>query len=118
MDELLTEEQILALTNNQKREEFLKAWPEWPVFASVPVLGLIVRQVVLPGGGQHVISLEYGERGQTVHTESYRHCYFQVLYRKAGISSYNDIGTANAIDVLKKLRMEIVTKRKKAKADG
>lgn len=112
MKELITDEQILALTNNQKRDEFLKTWPEWPVLASVPELGLIVRQVVLPGKGQQIISLEYGDRGQTIHNESYRHCYFQVRYSKSGISPYNDIGTANAIDTLKKSRMKIASRRK------
>lgn len=118
MDGLITEEQILALTNNQKREDFLKTWPEWPVLVKVPELGLISRQVVLPDGGQQIISLEYGQRGQTIHTESYRHCYFQMRYPKAGISPYNDVGNACEIEALKKLRMEIVSRRKKVKADG
>lgn len=117
MEGNITNEQILALTNTQKRMEFLETWPQWPVLAAVPELGLVVRQVKLPRiSGKRILSLEYGERNKIVHNESFRTCYFQVLNMKSGISPFNDTGTANVISTLKNLRMEIVAQRKEAKS--
>lgn len=110
MKELITEEQILALTNNQKREEFLKTWPKWPVLVDVPALKLTARQVVLPNK-KRIVSLEYTETP----FENYRHCYFQELYLAEGVRPYNDVSDSHMVDVLKELRMEIVVERKKMK---
>lgn len=112
MDELITEEQILALTNNQKREAFLKKWTLWPVLAKVPILQLTARQIVLPNK-KRIVSLEYGTP-----LKDYRNCYFQELNLTEGISPFSDISDNLIIDALKDLRMEIVTQRKKMKADG
>ena len=46
----LTETDIINLTNKAKREAVLKAWREWPVWVSVPEIGLTVRRLDLPGG--------------------------------------------------------------------
>ena len=46
----LTEKDIIALTNKAKREAVLKAWREWPVWASVPEIGLTVHKLDLPNG--------------------------------------------------------------------
>ncbi|HBC29948.1 MAG TPA: hypothetical protein DC024_01700 [Clostridiales bacterium] len=106
--EEITEEQILALTNNQKREEFLKTWPEWPVLAAVPALKLAVRQVVLPDR-ERIVSLEYAKTPFELH----RHCYFQRLGLTEGISPFNDMSTGQTVEHLKNLRMKIVNQRKK-----
>ena len=107
MEELITEEQILALTSNQKRQDFLKTWTQWPVLVNVPMLKLTVRQVVLPNKWR-VVSLEYSGTPLA----KYRHCYFQRLQLTDGINPFNDIGTASAVGMLKNLRMEIVKQKK------
>jgi hypothetical protein len=108
MEELITEEQILALTNTAKRAEFLDTWPEWPVLAEVPVLQLTVRQIVLPNK-QRIVSLEYA----STQFKDYRHCYFQRLHLTEGIGPYSDNSTSPEIEMLKNLRMEIVKQREK-----
>ena len=110
MEELITEDQILALTNNQKREAFLATWTEWPVLVEVPQLKLVVRQVVLPNK-QRIVSLEY----VSTQFKDYRHCYFQRLSLTEGLSPYSDNSTSPVVELLKILRMEIVASRKGAK---
>lgn len=111
MEELITEEQILALTNTEKRAAFLETWPEWPVLVEVPMLKLTARQVVLPNK-KRIVSLEYSG----VPLAKYRHCYFQELNLTEGIEPFNDVSTSLTVELLKKLRMEIVAQRKEAKS--
>lgn len=47
----LTEQDVLGLTNNEKRKAVLAAWKDWPVWADVPEIGLTVHRLDLPGGG-------------------------------------------------------------------
>ena len=47
----LTEQDILSMTNMQKRKDFLATWATWPVWVKVPELGMTVHAVDLPGGG-------------------------------------------------------------------
>lgn len=47
----LTEQDVLCLTNNEKRKAVLEAWREWPVWADMPEIGLTVHRLDLPGGG-------------------------------------------------------------------
>lgn len=109
MEELITEEQILALTNNKKREEFLKTWTQWPVLVEVPMLKLTVRQIVLPNK-KRLVSLEYTGTPYS----DYRHCYFQELNLTEGIRPFNDASGNPIISMLKDLRMEIVSKEAKS----
>ena len=46
----LTEQDVLALTNNEKRKAVLAAWREWPIWADVPEIGLTVYRLDLPVG--------------------------------------------------------------------
>ncbi|GHU50202.1 hypothetical protein AGMMS49975_00760 [Clostridia bacterium] len=46
----LTEQDILGLTNNQKREDFLKIYEDWKVWDTSEVLGLTVYLIILPNG--------------------------------------------------------------------
>ena len=110
MDGLITEEQILALTNATKRAEFLDTWPEWPVLAEVPLLQLTVRQIVLPNR-QRIVSLEYASKAFA----GYRQCFFQRLKLTEGINinPFNDTGKSASIDLLKDLRMEILKQKGK-----
>lgn len=48
----LTKQDILSMTNMEKRKEFLDAWPTWPVWVEVPELGMTVRVVCLPDGSR------------------------------------------------------------------
>lgn len=107
MEELITEEQILALTNNQKREKFLKTWTEWPVLAEVPALKLTARQIVLPNKIR-IVSLEYKSKIFA----DYRNCHFQRLKLTEGISPFNDVSTSTTVALLRDLRAEIVKHRK------
>ena len=108
MEELITEEQILALTNTAKRAEFLDTWPEWPVLAEVPVLQLTVRQIVLPNK-QRIVSLEYASKAFA----GYRQCFFQRLKLMEGINPFSDTSKSASIDLLKDLRMEILKQKGK-----
>ena len=58
----LTEQDIINLTNNEKRKAILKAWPLWPVWASVPEIGLTVHKLDLPGGGAFTASWYEGDK--------------------------------------------------------
>lgn len=63
----LTEQDILAMTNMQKRKDFLSTWATWPVWVKVPELGMTVHAVDLPDGccitatrfDQHCIHYEH-----------------------------------------------------------
>ena len=43
-------EYVLTMTNHEKRKAVLKAWEDWPVWADVPEIGLVVRKLDLPDG--------------------------------------------------------------------
>ena len=58
----LTEADVVALPNKEKREAVLKAWKEWPVWASVPEIGLTVHKLDLPGGGAFTASWYEGDK--------------------------------------------------------
>ena len=47
----LTEQDILSMTNMQKRKDFLSTWTTWPVWVKVLELGMTVYAVDLPDGG-------------------------------------------------------------------
>lgn len=57
----LTEQDVLALTNNEKRKAVLAAWREWPLWADVPEIGLTVYRLDLPGGGAFTASWYSGD---------------------------------------------------------
>ena len=57
----LTEQDVLNLTNNEKRKTVLAAWREWPVWAEVPEIGLTVRRLDLPGGEAFTASWYAGD---------------------------------------------------------
>ena len=57
----LTEQDVLCLTNNEKRKAVLAAWREWPVWADVPEIGLTVYRLDLPGGGAFTASWYAGD---------------------------------------------------------
>ena len=57
----LTEQDLLSLTNNEKRKTVLAAWREWPVWAEVPEIGLTVRRLDLPGGEAFTASWYAGD---------------------------------------------------------
>ena len=57
----LTEQDVLCLTNNEKRKAVLAAWRDWPVWADVPEIGLTVYRLDLPGGGAFTASWYAGD---------------------------------------------------------
>lgn len=48
----LTKQDILSMTNIQKRKDFLDTWATWTVWVDVPELGMTVRAVTLPDGSR------------------------------------------------------------------
>ena len=58
----LTENDIIALTNKQKRQAVLDLWQEWPVWASDPEIGLTVHKLDLPDGSAFTASVYEGDR--------------------------------------------------------
>ena len=52
----LTEQDILSMTNMQKRKDFLSTWTTWPVWVKVLELGMTVYAVDLPEGYSHMTS--------------------------------------------------------------
>lgn len=46
----LTKQDLLSMTNMQKRKNFLESWATWDMWVDVPELGMTVRAVTLPSG--------------------------------------------------------------------
>lgn len=57
----LTEQDVLCLTNNEKRKAVLAAWRDWTVWADVPEIGLTVHRLDLPDGGAFTASWYAGD---------------------------------------------------------
>ena len=57
----LTEQDVLRLTNKEKRKAVLATWRDWPVWADVPEIGLTVYRLDLPGGGAFTASWYAGD---------------------------------------------------------
>jgi hypothetical protein len=54
----LTEQEILEMSNNDKRKEFLKTYETWGIWEDAPLLGLTVYRVRLPNG-YYIVSAVY-----------------------------------------------------------
>ncbi|HIX89958.1 MAG TPA: ParB N-terminal domain-containing protein [Candidatus Agathobaculum pullicola] len=52
---------IMQLTNNEKRKAVLAAWQEWPLWATVPEIGLTVHRLDLPDGSAFTASWYDGD---------------------------------------------------------
>ena len=57
----MTKGDILELTNNAKRKAVLEVWDEWPVWADVPEIGLMVYKLDLPDGTAFTASWYAGD---------------------------------------------------------
>lgn len=52
---------VMQLTNNEKRKAVLAAWQEWPLWATVPEIGLTVHRLDLPNGSAFTASWYDGD---------------------------------------------------------
>ena len=52
---------VMQLTNNKKRKAVLAAWQEWPLWATVPEIGLTVHRLDLPDGSAFTASWYDGD---------------------------------------------------------
>ena len=52
---------VMQLTNNEKRKAVLAAWQEWPLWATVPEIGLTVHRLDLPDGSAFTASWYDGD---------------------------------------------------------
>lgn len=52
---------VIHLTNNEKRKAVLAAWQEWPLWATVPEIGLTVHRLDLPDGSAFTASWYDGD---------------------------------------------------------
>lgn len=79
----MTKEDILAMTNMQKRKDFLQTWATWPVWADIPKLGMTVRVVELPDGSR-ITATRFG---QFCGAYGYEHASLHRLDHAEGYSS-------------------------------
>lgn len=52
---------VMQLTNSEKRKAVLAAWQEWPLWATVPEIGLTVHRLDLPDGSAFTASWYDGD---------------------------------------------------------
>ncbi|HIX90221.1 MAG TPA: ParB N-terminal domain-containing protein [Candidatus Agathobaculum pullicola] len=52
---------VMQLTNNEKRKAVLAAWQEWPLWATMPEIGLTVHRLDLPDGSAFTASWYDGD---------------------------------------------------------
>lgn len=91
----LTKEEILTLTNKDKRLEFLRTWRTWPVFVRAPEINMTVHIVRFPDGCS-ITATCFGDETDT---------YAQAHYRRHTIGHqsygpYFDTGYGNLLAFL------------------
>lgn len=110
----LTKQDILAMTNIQKRKDFLNTWATWSVWVDVPELGMTVRAVTLPDGSR--ITATRFEQLCTY----FEHAAFNRIREGEGYSSWS-MPVSELAEHLTQLRKEYATtgviKKKELKTD-
>ena len=106
----LTENDIINLTNNDKRKAVLAAWKDWPVWASVPEIGLTVHKLDLPGGGAFTASWYEGDKVVGRWTVNQHVCLH--LIGHDGKLAHGNQGETIMIEELQKLRKKLMEGRK------
>lgn len=98
----LTKQDILAMSNIQKRKDFLDTWATWGVWADVPELGMTVRVVTLPDGSR-ITATRFAQ-----HCTHYEHAALCRLHAGEGYSS-RSTSTSELVEQLTQLRKEYAT---------
>lgn len=98
----LTKQDILSMTNIQKRKDFLGTWATWGVWADVPELGMTVRAVILPDGCR-ITATRLDQ-----HCTYYEHAALCRLHAGEGYSS-RSMSTSELVEYLTQLRKEYAT---------
>lgn len=92
---------ILAMTNIQKRKNFLGTWPTWTLWVDVPALGMTVRAVTLPDGSR-ITATRFNQ-----HCTHYEHATLCHLRAGEGYSN-RTTSTSELVEYLTQLRAEYV----------
>lgn len=104
----LTEQDVLRLTNNEKRKAVLDAWRDWPVWADVPEIGLTVHRLDLPDGDAITASWYAGDDffpgGGTRNAN--RPCFHLIGHE--GKLAHGSQGESVFLEQLQKLRASLV----------
>lgn len=98
----LTKEDILSMTNIQKRKDFLDTWSTWTVWVDVPELGMTVRAVTLPDGSR-ITATRFAQ-----HCTLYEKADMCHLYAGEGYSSRTSC-RSELVEHLTQLRKEYAT---------
>ncbi len=105
---VLTEEDILSLSNSQKREQFLESYKEWGVWLDIKPLGLKVYKALLPNG-RIIYVTEYPAREGRF--PGYVHVDYRYAADNGRYESFED-GRTKVADRLKDLKVKITQERR------
>lgn len=100
----LTEQDILSMSNMQKRKDFLATWATWPEWVDVPELGMTVFVVDLPDGGR-ITATRLAQ-----HCTHYEHAALHRLRPGEGYSSHVS-STSELAEYLTQLRKGYARKK-------
>ena len=98
----LTKQDILAMTNMQKRKDFLESWGTWDVWVDIPELGMTVRAVTLPDGDR-IVATRFDQ-----HCTHYEHATLCRLRAGEGYS-HRTTSISELAEYLTQLRKEYAT---------
>ena len=107
----LNENDVINLTNKAKRQAVLDAWRDWPIWASVPEIGLTVHKLDLPGGGAFTASLYAGDQYKVCGTDILPHPMFHMI-GYSGMLASGCQAESVLIDELMALRKKLLEERK------
>ena len=102
----LTKQDILSMSNMQKRKDFLGTWATWPVWVDVPELGMTVRAVDLPDGSR-ISATRFAQHCEGKH--GYEHATLHRI-RPGERYSHTVTSTSELAEVLTVLRREYTRK--------
>ena len=108
----LTEQDVIDLSNTQKREAFLASYKEWGVWLDVEPLGLKVYKALLPNG-RIIYVTEYPARDGRF--SGYVHVDYRYAADNGRYESFED-GRSKVADRLKDLKVKIVQERRRENA--
>lgn len=106
---VLTKEDVIKLSNYEKRQDFLNNYESWGAWLDIPELNVQVFKLILPDDKSVFVTRfkNYGKYGGTYSSPVYRHEHYSAMGE----------GIHTIIDKLKNLKKEYLEEKKNETSD-
>lgn len=107
---VLTKEEIIALSNIKKRQEFIEGYEKWGAWLEIPQLNVKIYKAILPEGQSMTIT-EFSN--SNIYT-TYKSCAYRYSSKDTAYNSYPD-SLYILVEKLKELKVKYCGEKNKSK---